>query len=81
MGRNWYEVIISIDRSRGIRVSIPFRWSYNPYKPKRIISLDIDLKGIVVYNGKSIMRIDTRFIVHRSTIFEDSCREATEEVS
>jgi len=61
MGRKWYKVIISIDRSGGIWVSIPFRWSYNPYKPKRIISLDINLKEMVVYNGKSIRRIDTRF--------------------
>ena len=61
MGRKWYEVIISIDRQGRVRVNIPFRWEYNPYKPRSIISLDINLKRIVVYNGRRIRRINTRF--------------------
>ena len=44
LGLKWYEVIISIDRGGRIWVSIPFRWSYKPYKPKRLISLDAYLK-------------------------------------
>jgi len=61
MGRKWYEVIISIDRQGRVRINIPFRWEYNPYKPRSIISLDINLKRIVVYNGRRIRRINTRF--------------------
>jgi len=61
MGRKWYEVIISIDKQGRIWISIPFRWIYKPYRPKRIISIDINLKKIVVYNGWSVRRINTRF--------------------
>ncbi len=62
LGKKWYEVMISIDRQGRIWVCIPFRWMYKPYKPKRIVSLDINLKKIVVYDVWSIRRIDTRFI-------------------
>jgi len=62
IGRKWYEVIISIDGQGRIWISIPFRWEYKPYEPKRIISLDINLKKIVMYNGRSVRRIDTRFM-------------------
>ncbi len=61
IGKKWYEVIVSIDRNDRIWVSIPFRWEYKPYKPRRILSLDINLKKIVIYNGRSVRRIDTRF--------------------
>ena len=61
IGRKWYEVIISINRHGSIWVSIPFKWEYDPYKPRRIISLDINLRKIVVFNGRSIRRINTRF--------------------
>ena len=61
MGRKWYEVIISIDRQGRIWVSIPFKWEYKPYKPRRIISIDINLRKLVVYDGKRVRRIDTRF--------------------
>ena len=62
MGRKWYEVIVSIDRQGRIWVSIPYRWEYRPYKPRRVISLDINLRKVVVYNGRNIRRIDTRFV-------------------
>ena len=61
MGRKWYEVIISIDKRGKIWVAIPFRWMYRPYRPRRLISLDINLRKIVVYNGGSVRRINTRF--------------------
>ena len=61
-GRKWYEVIISIDGQGRIWVSIPFRLEYRPYKPRRIISLDINLRKVVVHNGRNIRRIDTRFV-------------------
>ncbi len=62
MGRKWYEVIIGIDKQGRVWISIPFRWEYKPYKPKSLFSLDVNLKKIVVYDGKKIRRIDTRFI-------------------
>ena len=62
MERKWYEVIVSIDRRGRIWVSIPFRWVYKPYKPRRIISIDINLKKIVIYDSRSVRRIDTRFM-------------------
>jgi putative transposase len=61
MGKKWYEVMISIDKHGRIWVSIPFRWSYKPYKPGRIVSLDINLRKVITYDGKKIRRIDTRF--------------------
>ena len=60
-GRKWYEVIVSIDGQGRIWVSIPFRWDYKPYMSSNILSLDINLKKIVVYNGRNIRRMDTRF--------------------
>jgi len=61
LSRKWYEVIISIDKQNRIWICIPFRWVYNPYKHKKLISLDINLKKIVAYNGKKVRRLNTRF--------------------
>jgi putative transposase len=61
MNRKWYEVIITIDRSGRIWVSIPFRWMYSPYKPGRVVSIDINLKKIAIFNGRRIRRVDMRF--------------------
>lgn len=60
--RKWYEVVISIDKQGRIWVNIPFRWEYKPYKPRRILSIDINLKKIVVFNGGCIRRVETRFM-------------------
>ncbi len=62
IGKKWYEVMVSVDRKGRIWISIPFRWKYKPYKPKGLVSLDINLKKIVVFNGRSIRRINTRFM-------------------
>ena len=62
IGKKWYEVIISIDKHGRIWVSIPFRWIYKPYKHKELISIDINLGKIVIYNGRNIRRVDTRFV-------------------
>ena len=35
---------------------------YKPYKPKGLVSLDTNLKKVVIYNGKRIRRINTRFM-------------------
>jgi len=61
VGRKWYEVIISIDKKGRIWVNIPFRSEYKPYKPKRLVSVDINLKKLVLYDGKRIRRVNTRF--------------------
>ncbi len=61
-GKKWYEVIISIDKRSRIWISIPFRWMYKPYKLRRLVSLDINLRKIVVYSGRGIRRVDTRYI-------------------
>lgn len=61
VGRKWYDVIVSIDGQGRIWVNIPFRWDYKPYKPKKLISIDINLRKIAVYDGGSIRGIDTRF--------------------
>ncbi len=73
IGRKWYEVITSIDRRGRIWLCIPFRREYNPYKPGRIISLDINLKKIVIYDGRCIRRVDTRFTeaLHLKHLAED----------
>ena len=61
LGRKWYEVIISIDKRGRVWVCIAFRWEYNPYKPKGMISIDVNLKKIVAYNDKKVRRMNTRF--------------------
>ncbi len=62
IGRKWYEVIISIDKRGRIWICIPFRLSYKPYKPRRILSLDINLKQLVFFDGWRFRRINTRFM-------------------
>ena len=62
IGRKWYEVIVSIDKQGRIWICIPFRWEYNPYKSKRLFSIDINLKKVVIYNGRRVRRIDTRYV-------------------
>jgi len=61
-GKKWYEVMVNIDKRGRIRVCIPFRWNYEPYKPKNMVSLDLNLKKVVIYDGKRVRRADTRFI-------------------
>ncbi len=62
LSRRWYEVVIGIDRRGRIWVAIPFRWIYNPYKPKRLIAQDTNLKQLVHYDGRGFRRVNTRFI-------------------
>lgn len=59
--RKWYEVMISIDKFGRIWVSIPFRWEYSPYESNGCISLDLNVKKLVSYDGKKIRRYNTRF--------------------
>ncbi|RLG78735.1 MAG: transposase [Thermoprotei archaeon] len=62
MERKWYEVTVSIDKQGRIWVCIPFRWEYRSFKPRRLISIDINLRNVVVYNGRCARRIDARFV-------------------
>ena len=62
LGRKWYEVMINIDKQGRIWIATPFRRFYKPYKPRNVISLDINLRKIAVYDRKNIRRIDTRFV-------------------
>ena len=59
--RKWYEIIVSIDRLGRIWIAIPFRWEYSPYEPNGCISLDLNVKKLVSYNGRKIRRYNTRF--------------------
>lgn len=61
IGRKWYEVTISVDRRGRIWVNIPFRWEYNPYRFKRLVSLDVNLRKVVIYDVRNIRRINTRY--------------------
>jgi len=60
-GRKWYEVMVSIDKFGRIWVSIPFRWEYSPYTPVGCVSLDLNVKKLVSYDGRKVRRYDTRF--------------------
>ncbi|MCE4621534.1 MAG: RNA-guided endonuclease TnpB family protein [Desulfurococcales archaeon] len=62
MDRKWYEVMVSVDKQGRIWVSIPFRWVYNPYKPRRAVSMDINLRKVVIFDGRRARRADTRFV-------------------
>ncbi len=61
IGRKWYEVIVKWENN-SLWVCIPFEFEYKPYKPERIMAVDINLKQIVLFDGKRIRRINTRFI-------------------
>ena len=60
-GRKWYEVIVKWLPGARVEVVIPFRFEYNPYKPKRILAVDLNLKTLTLYDGKRVRRIRTRY--------------------
>ncbi len=60
-GRKWYEVVVKWENN-SLWVCIPFEFEYRPYKPRRAISVDINLRQIVLFDGGRVRRIDTRFI-------------------
>ncbi len=57
----WREVHVKHDGSK-LWVSIVFEMRYAPYAPRGAISLDVNLRQVVTYDGCSIRRYDTRFI-------------------
>ena len=61
-GRKWYEVIVKWLPGARIEVVIPFRFDYNPYKPRRVLAVDVNLKQLTVYDGRRVRRIETRYL-------------------
>ncbi len=60
-GRRWYEVIVNWLPGAKIEVVIPFRFTYKPYTPMRILALDLNLKTLTLYDGRRARRIKTRY--------------------
>ena len=60
-GRKWYEVRVGIDKQGKIQIAIPFKWEYQSYEPRSFISLDLNLKTLVIHDGRKIRRYKTRF--------------------
>jgi len=59
-GRKWYEVIVKWLPGTRIEVVIPFRFNYEPYQPRRVLALDLNLKTITLYDGGNVRRLKTR---------------------
>jgi len=60
--KDWYEVMVKVDEKEDrIWVCIAFKFKYEPYVPKRLVSVDINKKLAVVYDGCSVRRVRTRF--------------------
>jgi len=62
LGREWYEVQITIDKSGNIWVCVPFRFDYSPHVSKSIVAVDINLKQVIIYDGREVRHVKTRFI-------------------
>jgi len=60
-GRKWYEVVVKWLSGARVEVVIPFRFEYNPYKPRRVLAVDLNLKTLTLYDGKRVRRIRTRY--------------------
>ena len=60
-GRKWYEVVVKWLPGARVEVAIPFRFTYEPYAPRGILALDLNLKTITLYDGKRVRRIRTRY--------------------
>ena len=61
VGKKRYEVVVKWENN-SLWVCIPFEFEYRPYDPKRVITVDINLRQIVLFDGERIRRIDTRFV-------------------
>ena len=57
----WREVHIKYVNDRFF-VSIVFEHRYKPYVPRGIVTLDINLKTITMYDGSKVRRFRTRFV-------------------
>ena len=61
-GRKRKEVIFKRLTSVNIDVVIPFRFEYEPYEPRSVLALDINLKQLTLYDGTRVRRLKTRYI-------------------
>ncbi|BES81013.1 hypothetical protein [Pyrodictium abyssi] len=59
-GRKWYEVVVKWLPGARIEIVVPFRFTYEPYAPRRILALDLNLKTLTLYDGGRIRRLKTR---------------------
>jgi putative transposase len=57
----WKEVHVKYENGK-LFVSIVFEFRYEPYVPKDIIALDINLRTITAYGGSRVRRYKTRFV-------------------
>jgi len=57
----WKEVHVKYENGK-IYVSIVFEFRYEPYVPRGIIALDINLRTVTAYDGSEVRRFRTRFI-------------------
>ncbi len=60
--KRWFELIIKWLPKTQIEIVICFRFEYNPYTPKRILSLNLNLRQLTLFDGKHIRRIKTRYL-------------------
>jgi putative transposase len=57
----WKEIHVKYENSK-LYVSIVFEFRYEPYVPKGIIALDINLRMVTAYDGSEVRRFRTRFV-------------------
>jgi len=60
-GLKWKEVHVKYVSGK-IYVSIVFEFRYEPYVPRGIIALDINLRTVTAYDGSEVRRFRTRFV-------------------
>jgi putative transposase len=60
-GLRWKEVHIKYENGK-LYISIVFELKYQPYVPKGLTAIDINLRNITTFNGYKIKRYRTRFI-------------------
>ena len=60
-GKKWYEVIVKWLPGGRIEVVIPFRFDYQPYRPRRVLAIDLNLRHLTIYDGRRVRRIETRY--------------------
>jgi len=60
-GLRWKEVHVKYESGK-LYVSIVFEYRYEPYTPRGVIALDVNLRSVVVYDGYGVKRLEARFV-------------------
>jgi len=60
-GLRWKEVHVKYENGK-LYVSIVFEQRYDPYTPRGIVALDVNLRSITIYDGGEVKRLKARFI-------------------